>query len=211
MRRGLGGGAPRSATPDCLDDDTIAALADGALDPAARARALPHLSACGRCRAAVASVAAALDDPAVARAARAVERPGGRRVLWRVGLPAAVAAAAMLLIFRPQGDEAPGPHRAPTITTVPAPAPLAPVGPVAAAPVLRWSPVDGADRYRVTLFDADGVVRYETELVQTSVVLPDSVELVSGRRYLWKVEARTGFDRWVGSELVEFVLAGTRP
>jgi hypothetical protein len=84
------------------------------------------------------------------------------------------------------------------------------VGEVAAAPLLRWAAVDGADRYRVTLFDAGGGVLYESELGDTLTALPDSVELTPGRRYLWKVEARTDFDRWVGSELVEFSIAGAR-
>jgi len=35
--------------------------------------------------------------------------------------------------------------------------------------------------------------------------------LVSGRPYLWKVEARIGFDRWVTSTLVEFSIAAPSP
>jgi len=67
--------------------------------------------------------------------------------------------------------------------------------------------VPGADRYRVTLFDASGHVLYETQLAGTVAVLPDTVVLVAGRPYLWKVAARTGWDRWSPSELVEFSLA----
>jgi hypothetical protein len=73
---------------------------------------------------------------------------------------------------------------------------------------LRWSAAAGADRYRVTLFDADGRVLYETEVGETVAPLPDSVAPGPGRPYLWKVEARTGFDRWSASDLVEFTVAG---
>jgi hypothetical protein len=210
VRRGLRGDqGPPSATADCLDDDAVAALADGSLDAVTRAAVLPHVAGCGRCRAAVASVLTALADPAVARAVRAVEGASRWTRLSRWGVPAAAAAVAILLLSWPPAYQPP-PHRAPTITAVPAPAPLSPVGEVAAAPLLRWAAVDGADRYRVTLFDAGGGVLYESELGDTLTALPDSVELTPGRRYLWKVEARTDFDRWVGSELVEFSIAGAR-
>ncbi len=88
------------------------------------------------------------------------------------------------------------------------PAPVAPLGTVRTARELVWTPVDGADRYRVTLYDADAAVRYEAELDEPTAVLPDSVMLIAGRPYLWKVEARVGFDRWVASDLLEFRIAG---
>jgi hypothetical protein len=81
---------------------------------------------------------------------------------------------------------------------------------VAVVDDLRWSPVAGADRYRVTVFDATGRVMYASEVSDTVVLFPDSVLLVPGAAYLWKVDARTGFDRWAGSELVEFRVAGPR-
>lgn len=201
---------PRPAVPGCLDDDTVAALVDGSLDASARAEALPHLAACPRCRATVASVAAALGDPAVAREIRVVTGLTGRR-LRRLAIPAAAAAAVILLLSWPPATEHPQyAHRAPTITAAPAPAPVSPMGAVASVPVLRWAAVDGADRYRVTVFDADGTTLYDTELADIVAAVPDTVRLLPGRTYLWKVEARTDFDRWVGSELVEFSIAGAR-
>lgn len=197
--------ASDSVTPACLDDHTIGTLADGTLEPAARAAALPHLAACPRCRTAVASVARALSDAPVARAARVAEAGGPGRA-YRIAAIALPAAAALVLILawpRPTDDEA-SIHRAPTITAAAAPAPVSPVGAVSDARVLRWGTVPNADRYRVTLFDAEGRVRFETEVVGTAAALPDTVVLVPGPRYLWKVEARTGFDRWSSSELVEF-------
>ncbi|MDP3773136.1 MAG: zf-HC2 domain-containing protein, partial [Gemmatimonadales bacterium] len=60
-------------TPECLDDETVAAFAEGALDGSARRAVLPHLAECSQCRGAVASVARALADSAMAREVAAVE------------------------------------------------------------------------------------------------------------------------------------------
>jgi hypothetical protein len=73
---------------------------------------------------------------------------------------------------------------------------------------LRWSHVAGADRYRVTVFDATGGVVFASEASDTVVAFPDSIALVPGAAYLWKVDARTGFDRWAASALIEFSIAG---
>lgn len=196
-------------TPECLDDDTVAALADGTLDVAVRAAVLSHVGACPPCRSAVGSVAQALADPAVAREVAGAQ--GARRRLSWIALPLAAAAVLLLVTWPPPLDELGPVHRAPPITAATTPVPLAPIGAVAEADVLRWSAVAGADRYRVTLFDAAGRVVYEARLTDTVTALPDSVALAPGRPYLWKVEARTGFDRWAASELVEFSIAGRRP
>lgn len=193
-------------TAECLDDDIIAGLADGSVNPALRTTVLPHLAGCLRCRTALASVTRALAEPAVARGISAAER--GPRRLYRVVLPLAAAAVVLLLLWAPGVDDAGTEHRGPVVTT---PVPVSPVGTVAAAHVLVWTRVPGADGYRVTLFDAAGRVAYETRATDTAAALPDSLVLVAGRPYLWKVEARTGFDRWVTSELVEFAVAGHSP
>jgi hypothetical protein len=195
-------------TPHCLYDDSIAALAEGVLDAGARAAGVAHLAVCDRCRRAVASVARALADPVVAREVRAVElagRPRIRRFGW-AALGAAAAAAVLLLVVPREVEEPLPPHRALPITAAPAPEAVWPVGPVAEARSLRWTPVSGADRYRVTLFDADGAVRYETELAGTVVDLPDSVLPAPGEAHWWRVEARLGFDRWAASALIEFIV-----
>jgi len=50
-------------------------------------------------------------------------------------------------------------------------------------------------------------VVYAAEATDTVVAFPDSVPLVPGAAYLWKVDARTGFDRWEASVLAEFRVA----
>jgi hypothetical protein len=89
--------------------------------------------------------------------------------------------------------------------------PVSPVGAVAVAGALQWTSVADADRYRVTLSDAEGRVLYETQQADTVVAIPDSVLLTAGQSYMWMVEASTGFDRWATSQLVEFSIIGGQP
>lgn len=203
---------PGPARRDCLDEETLAAAVDGTLDPTQRPAVTEHLSTCARCRSVVAAVSRIMAGDAVAAEAAAVDRQRpSRRWHVPVGL-AAAAAIALLLVWPRPGDDAGSGHRDPTITAGSAPIPLAPVGTVAEARRLQWRAVAGADRYRITLFDAGGRVLYETQVPDTAVTLPDSVVVIPGQSHLWKVEARTGWDRWAASDLVEFrVAAGARP
>src|SRR5438128_2586029 len=91
-------GAPEQPTLECLDDDTLAALAEGSLSVVARATALGHVASCPRCRSIVASVARALADSGVARE---VPSPGsaGRRRFLQIALPAAAAAVLLVLAW----------------------------------------------------------------------------------------------------------------
>jgi hypothetical protein len=199
------------AKPDCLDEHTVAALADGTLEADARGRALAHVATCALCRRAVASVAEALADGPITHEIEVVE--GRRRRLapfLRIGAPLAVAATVLLFLWSPADDRSSGHRGPPPPPPATAPVPRSPIGAVTAVRDLRWSHVAGADRYRVTVFDATGGVVYAAEASDTVVAFPDSVALVPGAAYLWKVDARTGFDRWAASELVEFRLAVPR-
>lgn len=211
----------RDARPDagprnesaCLDPDTLGALADGSLDDARRASAFSHLASCAHCCATVASIARLLADPAVAREVESVGagKPIRRWLPWAAAL---AAAALLVLALGPLGmsRRAPGElHRATPIETASIPEAVHPIGDVTAVRELRWEPVTGADRYRVTLFASSGEVVYEAEAVDPVTTLPDSVALPAGADYLWKVEARVGFDRWVSSPLVPFSLLENSP
>ena len=202
--RAMRPGGTGNPTPDCLDDDTVAALAEGALGGVHRPAALAHVAECERCRRAVASVARALADPELATEIRVLEKGTPMRRFLPVALGVGTAAAVLLLLIPPSLEDFRSPHRASPITAAPAPQAVSPVGPVSRADQLRWTSVAGADRYRVTLFDIDGSVVYSTELTETSATLPPSLILEAGRTYAWRVEARLGFDRWAGSELIEF-------
>ena len=199
--------SPARETPDCLDDATLAAVAEGSLAAAARGAALRHVATCARCRGIVGSVARSLADPTVARQVAALEGGAARR-WWVIGLPAAAAAIVLVLALPRWVDDVSGRHRGPPEGGTQQPRPLAPVGTVARAANLQWSSVAHADRYRVVLFDAGGRVLYETQVADTAAALPDTVRLVPGQSYLWKVEARVRPDRWAESDLVRFSVAG---
>ncbi|MDQ4079786.1 MAG: hypothetical protein M3125_03435, partial [Gemmatimonadota bacterium] len=166
---------------ECLDDETIAALAEGSLEAAAREIAMAHVAACVRCRRAVTSVARALMDPAVSREVRARARPRLQLLTIASGIAAAAIIAVLALPWRSVDDTST--HRAPTIAAAASPVLMAPVGVVADARTLRWTRVSGADRYRVTLFDASGGVLSETLTADTAIALPARVSLERGRSY----------------------------
>lgn len=212
FRRDFHTGEIPISTPDCLSAEVIGGLADGTLDVDAQRRALEHLATCASCRRAVASVAKALADGPITHEIEVIEGRAGkwwRHRTFRIALPLA-AAATVLVLLRSPVNERESPHRAGSQQS-PVPSPIAPSGTVAGVDRLQWSSVSGADRYRVTLFSAHGSVVYESEIGDTIVPVPDSVRLVAGTPYLWKVEARIGFDRWTGSELVTFTIARAPP
>ncbi len=192
---------------DCPDDETLAALAAGELASGDRSEVVAHLAACGRCRAVVASLARAFEDPSVSKARRTAVRGTGLR-LDRLVVPAAAAAVLLVAVLaRPNADAPSSPaHRASDLPLTATPVPISPLGAVGRPSSLRWGAVIRADRYRVTLFRADGSTLYQLELPDTAAPLPDSVTLPARHRYLWKVEARTGWDRWTTSELVSFTI-----
>ncbi len=180
-----------------LQPDEIAAYVDGAAVGDARALVERHLAICAECRAEVAEVSQIVRT-----------MPGGRRPSWRVLVPAAAAAVLIVMWAAPLRDSPPAAavHRDETVTTTVAPRPNAPAGVVDRATALRWTGVPGAMRYRVRLFAPDGTMIWERETSDTIAALPDSVMPRAGRAHYWKVEAHTGFDRWVSSELTEFTV-----
>ena len=177
-----------------LDPAEVAAFIDRAVDGDARRRIEAHLATCPDCR-------AELMD-----ATRVVATLPRRRRLsvWMPRAAAAAAAAIVIMAVWPRDARDPGLHREAPVTVTVAPRALSPVGAVDSAPTLRWSSVPHADRYRVRVFNADGTVLWERETNDTSVAIPDSIGVRSGRSYHWKVEAQTGFDRRAASELLEF-------
>ena len=226
--------APQSdaATAACLDEDWIAAFAEGSVEPAESSTQVAHLLDCARCASQVASVARLLDDAAVADE---VERLTSRRPVVRAALRArrrgvigtlgGIAAAAALVVLMGRSD-APSDRapdrsvpsvrepnfREPSVSGAIPPAPLAPVGDVRAADSLRWTSVVRANRYRLTIFDRDGSVVWETQTPDTVIALPPQLGRPVGTTYLWRVEARAGWeDRWVASDLTEFTVRAAPP
>lgn len=221
--RRIARGTAREHGP-CLDELSIAALAEGSAASTARTTAIEHLSQCDACRAQLADVCAALRDPALSAAIEPLtpRRRTQPRTGARGGLLVTLAAAAVVAFAIGLTDvAAPGAGdpvlRDDTVTDAASrsPSTLAPLGAVtmAEARILRWSTVPGADAYRVTVFTDDGTVMSERLTADTTAAMSASAVLVPGFRYFWKVEARTSFDRWVGSGLAEFRVfsGGSRP
>jgi hypothetical protein len=69
---------------------------------------------------------------------------------------------------------------------------------------LRWTGVAEADLYRVRVWDGEGTVVWTTDTRDTTAALP--AQLRPGVQYMWDVSARTGWDRWVSSDIVELTL-----
>ena len=210
-------GADEVGPGDCLDDMTVAIVAEQGVNVSERVRLIGHLAACARCREQVASVARLLRAPAVAAEIRRHDVSALGVARWRhiagAGTLAALAASLVLMVgvddrasvTRPSASLGEEPaHREQSVTTTIAPSVIAPIGAVAAADTFRWSSVPHADRYRLTLFDRDGTVVWETAASDTATIPPTSITFEPSAAYLWKVEARTGWDRWVESNLIEF-------
>jgi anti-sigma factor RsiW len=176
----------------------VAAYVDNGLRADARARVRRHLSECDECRG---------ELIAVARLART-----GNRIGWKALIPLAAAAALVLYVapWQHQSDSTPV-LREPAVTTIVAPTPIAPRGAVTALPVLTWSSVPLADRYKVTLFDEAGSVLWETLTADTTAVVAPTVRIVAGVPHYWKVAARTELGRWVASDLISFTLSRAPP
>jgi len=185
-----------------LTVDEVAAYADRGLAAPERARVEEHLAACAACRAEVV---------AVTRLTRSI----ASRRRWAVMAPLAAAAAVLVLLFAPW--QRPGQQagrlpvlREPAVTATVAPTPIVPRGGVATLPALIWSSVPHADRYQVTLFDQAGSVLWETHTTDTAVAVPETIRVVLGVPFYWKVAARTELGRWVASDLTSFTLSRAR-
>jgi hypothetical protein len=193
---------PEERVPSHFESGEIAAFLDGSLPPAERSRIEAHLADCDDCRTELIQVADLL-------------RTRPRRRGWYVPVTLAAAAAAVLivLIWPRQATESPGApaYREPAITSSPAPALIAPRGTASTARTFIWTGVPHADRYYLALFDETGQKVWETQTGDTTAALPASISLHQGASYFWKVEARTGWDRWVDSDLKEFSIGSPRP
>ncbi len=209
----MAGGTTRET---CLGEFERIELVEGTCDGERRQSLIDHVASCETCRTEVAGLSRALAEPSIAdevakletAPTRAVVGTRSRRATGVIGL-AAAAAVAFFLIVRPTGTDdtaTTDQHRAPAFTEKGSPL-VAPVCPATRPINLTWRAVPTADRYRVELFYVTGTVLWEVQTNDTIAALPDSIALANGTPYLWKVEARTDFDRWAASELVEFTIS----
>ncbi|HEV7704626.1 MAG TPA: hypothetical protein VGO46_10055 [Gemmatimonadaceae bacterium] len=212
-----------SSRDEHLDEISMAELLDVASVEAVTDADLAHLAECEACRDALTELSSLTRDPAIraeldrpewrSRAASMpLMRPATRRFA-RVTVGAAAAAALLFFGVRaalvtPQRDVAgdSARYRHATIASAAAPRLVSPAGAVASVDTLRWTSVPKADRYRVTVFDANGGVAWEAEGADTSVAVPSEIARKWRGEMRWRVKARTSFDRWVDSEFGAFVV-----
>lgn len=120
------------------------------------------------------------------------------------GVVCCLCAAAAALAAAPASGGSAGrarTHRAGTLTTTPPPSLAVPI-----ADSVRWTSVPLADRYRVIVYDAAGTVLLDASTRDTAVGLPAGLGRAGPATYWSRVEARTGWDRWVQSEWASFTV-----
>jgi hypothetical protein len=196
----------RTETSDCLEEDAVAGFVEGRLTPEQRAPVITHLLICARCRSTVAATGRLLAEEAVTKAIAGGAAPRWKH--WSLSLGLAAAAAIVLLVW-PRGaavvEPVPG-LRDSVIAGAPSPIAIAPRGSASGTDRFVWSSVPEVDRYRLRLYNEAGALVWTAEGPDTAVSLPDSVRLSTPATYFWKVEAQTEWQRWAGSDLVEFRL-----
>jgi hypothetical protein len=210
----------RASGGECLDAYEHARLVESA-GAAADHRVIEHLASCAECRWQFAASLRLVRDPMiVGELGRLESRAGSPSVRRsRLALAGGLAAAAVLagLLLSPEAvrllQRDPGPadtYRERTITTTAPPRIVAPVGAATTTDSLVWTSVPGADLYRVTFWRPDGTVAWEGESLDTALVIPATLSSSGGGPLMWQVKARTGWDRWVGSDLAQTSLTSPR-
>jgi hypothetical protein len=204
----------------CLTDEQIAACADVELSGAEHVT-FAHLADCPHCRLRLRSILQLLNDPDVRRGLEWLHLPARvrwptRRMAAGLAATAMAAAAGVLLFVAPRSDSLPRPgddaadvplHRENAITTTIAPHVVGPAGVSTAADSLRWTSVPHADLYSVRVFDRDGTLVWNPQTPDTVLPVPTQLQRADVTTYLWKVEARTSWDRWVSSDWADLTIA----
>jgi hypothetical protein len=204
-----------------LDDDVIATMADG-IQPGTHRDAIAHLGTCAECRNRLAEVTRLLDDPSIKAEVEEIDpatRPAVKRwppAHWAAVATLAAAASIAIVLLGPGrfvlrntgSPAAPDIRREGTLTTAAPPRILSPIDVAGAKDSLRWTPVTGADLYRIQIWNREGTVVWSTETKTTSLPIPPKL-IQDGGSYLWEVKARTGWDRWVASDFLEFTVRPT--
>ena len=174
-----------------LTSGQVAAILDERLNGSDREPALAHLAECAECRHEMAEMHRALHD-------RTRERRGAKPWL----IVASGLAAALVLLLVPAGLErarwlpvVAAPTRAAGGVPVDVARPIGVVSPaegavVTGAATLTWRSAGSGASYIVTVQDTTGAVAWSSSFADTSISIPASAGLISGRQYFWSVDAR---------------------
>jgi hypothetical protein len=179
-----------------VKDLEIAAYLDRGLRPDQVDRIEEHLVQCADCR----------DN--VIKAQELVARTRRPRPMIQVGLLVAAAAAIVIIALpalrtRWMGDAA-SMRDEDSATALIA---YGPVGQSTVVPIrFTWGSAPGSLSYRLSLTDMRGKAVWSTSVSDTTVVLPASVEIVGGGRYVWVVDAILSDGTTMSTGLREFGL-----
>ena len=177
---------------DHLSAIQISGYLDHGLSAGIRDSIDQHLDRCDQCRAELADAARLADS--WTPAATDIERRGKRRWM-KAGIPAVIAAAALLtFVFNPQSTRKPqaasaergaefGEGRAALQGLSPRSNSVIRAHPL----VFMWRNSPAAI-YRFTLLTQSGEPLFFIDTRDTLVSVPDSVVLTPGRNYFWRVE-----------------------
>lgn len=175
-----------------------------------RAEIEDHIAGCGSCahlladlsrlpRLLESSVPFEL-DPAVLKKAvnltgsRRTDRRSGLNVItspFRVAMAGAALAAVVLTVYLVVPQNEPDRFRSATEDEVPAFHLVPADGAVVTEhlPEFQWNAVGASSAYRFNLLEGSGALLWNTDVRDTSVVLPSSVVLQPGFTYLWRIES----------------------
>lgn len=198
-------------TEDCLDEAALVALAWG--DAGNRAStSIDHVAGCAHCRRRLSDIVRLAADPTIKQEIDALEPPRRipthrftRRTLVFGTLAAAAAVAVLISPFQSMKNREL--RREAANSSAIAPRIVSPAEIRNRNEPMRWTSVPHADLYRVRIWNQNGDVVWSTETTDTVVSVPSVIQ--SGVRYMWVVDARTAWDRWVSSDLVELQIQKT--
>ncbi len=180
--------------PGHLTAGDIAGYLDRELTEARREALDRHLDVCAECRAELAAIARLAQSYADGRAPTQRSRRAVRR--WMPVLLGAAAAAgfATILLVRPDfitGARVREPLRTPDLSEGRARLEIVSPSPDSLLPRSRllfiWRS-SSATFYRVTVLNESGASVWTAETRDSTVALPDSVTLLPGATYFWRVE-----------------------
>lgn len=195
-----------AAGPDCPDDAQLAAALDGRLDPERRESFDRHVSSCSSCVARLGQLArfqlldeeASVPDTTLARAHRLVgKRPPLRAAGW-----AAAAMLVLAVVFTGQYFEAPDDPASPQSQPARQARNIDPHGmrPKVLAPEegarlawdgarFRWTEIPGSLHYEIRVVSDDGAMLWQERVRGTEWRADDSLVLVPGQEYYFRVDA----------------------
>ncbi len=148
-----------------------------------------HLEFCAACRVTRSLAARTANGLADGRLHIHVGGRGGTATAWLGGgsLLALVASLALILLLPPVPV-----HKDMTLRGEEEPAILRPVADevvVDATPIVRWSPVEGAARYRISVESIDAKYRWETTTEDTEIRISDQQPIPENNRFRITVDA----------------------